>query len=160
MRKSVREEQLIMAINVKRRLPPKVNHYMFGVSVVVLLLAVIVGAQVLGWWSTSGRVDQKGAPVQLKGSDPAEIKGWMTLEQISTAYNIPVPEIIAAFQLPADTPGSTAIKDLEGVGVDFTTTNLRNWIGSELGIAVTTTGGTPKSGSGNKSESATPKAKP
>ena len=47
------------------------------------------------------------------GTNPDEIKGWMTLADVSKAYNVPVAEMLAAFELPADTPETTAIKDLE-----------------------------------------------
>ncbi len=54
------------------------------------------------------------------------IKGWMTLEQVSTTFNIPVADIMSAFDLPAETPASTALKDLESDTFDIPT--LRTWL--------------------------------
>lgn len=88
-------------------------------------MGIFLGAQLLGIWSTSGRVTPSGAPVEIKGSDPTEIKGWMKLEDISRAYKIPLSEILAAFKLPTDTLGSAAIKDIEGQGENFPATTLR-----------------------------------
>jgi hypothetical protein len=140
-----------METTSKRKLPLKVNHYAFGVIAVVLFMGIIIGAQVLGVWSTSGKVDGKGNPVQITGKDPAEIKGWMVLQDIATTYNIPVEEIYAAFKLPSDTPPTTAIKDLEGKGENFTTTTLKAWVAQRIGVApppISTT----KAGGGDKSK--------
>jgi hypothetical protein len=158
-----------METQLKRKLAPKVNSYLFGVGIVVIFMGIILGAQLLGLWSTTGRVTPSGAPVEIKGSDPAEIKGWMKLEDISTAYKIPLSEMLLAFKLPADTPGSAAIKDLEGQGENFSATSLRTWVAQRLGVTLIATtfaasSGTPKSGTGsgssNKAPGATPPAKP
>ena len=68
--------------------------------------------------------------MQPEASDVESIKGWMTLEQISTTYNVSVPEILEQFELPADTAPSTAIKDLETEV--FSVTNLRTWLVSRM----------------------------
>jgi hypothetical protein len=141
-----------METTSKRRLPAKVNHYVYGVMVLVIFMGVIIGAQLLGVWNTSGKVDSSGNPVTVTGKDPAEIKGWMVLQDIATAYNVPVEEIYAAFKLPADTPPNTAIKDLEGKGENFSTTNLKTWLAKRLGVNPPPVS-TPKSGgSGDKTK--------
>jgi hypothetical protein len=50
----------------------------------------------------------------------------MTLEQVSTTFEIPVPDILFAFDLPADTPASTPLKDMESDTFDMTL--LREWL--------------------------------
>lgn len=65
------------------------------------------------------------------GANPDEIKGWMTLDDVAKAYNVPVAEILAAFDLPADTPGTAQIKSLESE--TFSTANLRTWLKARLG---------------------------
>jgi hypothetical protein len=50
----------------------------------------------------------------------------MTLEQVSAAFGIPVSEILSAFDLPADTPASTPLKDMESDTFDMTL--LREWL--------------------------------
>ena len=85
----------------------KINPYVFGVLVLAVFMGVILGAQQLGWWSTSGKVDGAGQSVQPSAGDANSIKGWMTLEQVSTTFGVPVPEILSAFNLPDGTPAST-----------------------------------------------------
>ena len=44
-----------MQTSESRKLPFKVNHYAYGIGAVVIFMGIILGAQVLGVWSTSGR---------------------------------------------------------------------------------------------------------
>lgn len=104
----------------------KINPFVYGMIVLTVFLGIIFGAQGLGFWSTSGKVDSSGQTIQPSAADLNTIKGWMTLEQVSTAFNVPVPEILSAFDLPADTPASTALKDLESDTFDITA--LRTWL--------------------------------
>jgi hypothetical protein len=103
------------------RIPP----ILFGTLVIAVFLGTILGFQAVGIWSVSGKI-KDGQDVQPSADDVNTIKGWMTLEQISTIYNIPLAEILTQFDLPADTPASTAIKDLESE--EFSVTNLRTWL--------------------------------
>jgi hypothetical protein len=43
---------------------------------------------------------------------PADIKGRMTLRDVSEGTGIPLPTLLDAVGLPADTPGTTALRDL------------------------------------------------
>jgi len=104
----------------------RVNPFLYGVLVLGVFMGMIIGAQQLGIWSTSGKVDTSGQTIQPSSADVGTIKGWMTLEQVSTTFNIPVPEILSAFNLPADTPSSTALKDLESDQFDIAA--LRSWL--------------------------------
>ncbi|HEX2910793.1 MAG TPA: hypothetical protein VH186_08300 [Chloroflexia bacterium] len=130
----------------KRRLAPGLNIYAFGLVVVLLFMGVIWGAQALGMWSSSGRYSPSGTPVNITGKDPAEIKGWMKLEDVVTGYNVSLDELLAAFKLPPATPGSAAIKDLEGQSQNFSVTTLRNWLAQRTGATYTPQSATPKSG--------------
>ena len=149
-----------MEAQLGRKLSPKVNPYIFGVGIVVIFMGLILGAQLFGFWSASGRLTPSGAPVQLTGSDPADIKGWMKLEDISASYKIPLADILTAFKLPAETPGSMELKDLEGQGENFSVTTLRNWVAQKLGksLPVATPGSSPgdtvKSRNANKTPDA------
>jgi hypothetical protein len=57
--------------------------------------------------------------------DVNTIKGWMTLEQTTSVYDVPLVEILTQCDLPTDTPTQAALKDLES-GV-FSVTSLREW---------------------------------
>jgi len=104
----------------------KINPFVYGVIVLVVFLGVIFGFQAAGIWSTSGKVDVSGKTIQPSAADVNTIKGWMTLEQVSATFGVPVPEILTAFNLPADTPASTALKDLESD--TFEIPALRTWL--------------------------------
>jgi hypothetical protein len=104
----------------------KINPFVYGVLVLVIFLGTVFSFQAAGIWSTSGKVDTSGKAIQPSAADVNTIKGWMTLEQVSTTFGVPVPEILSAFNLPADTPAATALKDLESETFDITA--LRAWL--------------------------------
>lgn len=105
----------------------------YGLFSVTAMLSGLIFT-VVGWffwkqagvWSISGKVDTTGNAIQPSAADVNTIKGWMTLEQVSTTFNVPVADILSAFNLSADTPPSTAMKDLESETFDITL--LRAWL--------------------------------
>jgi hypothetical protein len=109
----------------------KVNPVIYGLLIVVLFFGVIGGAKAAGVWSVSGKLSASGEKVAPTGTNVDEIKGWMTLDAVSAAYNVPVAEILAAFNLPADTPGTAPINTLESD--TFSPVNLRAWLKARLG---------------------------
>jgi hypothetical protein len=109
----------------------KLNPYLFGVLVLAIFLGTIWSAQAGGFWSVSGKVDAQGQRVAPTGADPEEIKGWMTLQDVVTAYNVPLADIVAEFKLPADTPASTPVKELESE--EFSVSTLRAWLAGRSG---------------------------
>ena len=109
----------------------KVNPFIYGVVILVLFFGVIGGAKAAGMWSVSGKLTSSGEKALPTGTNVDEIKGWMTLDDVSAAYKVPVAEMLAAFELPADTPGATQIKSLESA--TFSTANLRTWLKARLG---------------------------
>jgi hypothetical protein len=106
----------------------RINPFIYGVVVLIVFFGIILGFQSAGIWSTSGKVNASGEAIAPSSSDVNTIKGWMTLEQISTTYNVSLTDILKQFNLPADTPATTAIKDLESD--TFDTTALRTWLES------------------------------
>jgi hypothetical protein len=72
-----------------------------------------------------------GETIQPSSLDVNSIKGWMTLEQVSTSFNVPVPEILSAFSIPTNPPNSTALKDLESD--QFEIPALRSWLEERAG---------------------------
>ena len=109
----------------------KINPFIYGLVVLVAFFGVIGVAKATGNWSVSGKISTTGEKVMPTGTNPDEIKGWMTLADVSKAYNIPVAEIVAQFQLPADTPETKQVKELESD--TFSVTGLRAWIKTRLG---------------------------
>ena len=87
------------------------NKYLLPAVAIAALLGTILTAQVMGYWQTSGR-EMIDPNAELTSSD---IKGWMDLEYISEGFDIPPDELRALLGLPPDTPGYTAMKDIEHV---------------------------------------------
>ena len=104
----------------------KINPVIYGIAILVIFFGTIGVAQATGNWSISGKVTTTGEKVQLTSNNPDDIKGWMTIGDVATNFDIPLPELLQAFELPADTPATTAIKDLESDL--FSTTSLRTWL--------------------------------
>jgi len=78
----------------------KINPFAYGIMVLTVFLGVILSAQQLGVWSTSGKVASSGEAVQPSAGDVSSVKGWMTLEQVSTTFNAPLPEVTRRFSSP------------------------------------------------------------
>lgn len=97
-----------------------VNRYLMPVIVIVALLGTVMIAQAVGVWSTSGRTT-----VDMNSLSAADIKGWMTLQQVADGLGIPLADVYAAGAIPADVAPETALKDLEGLVEGFETSLLR-----------------------------------
>ncbi len=106
----------------------RINPILYGVFVLTLFFGVIGGFQAAGVWSISGKVDASGAAIAPSADNIDTIKGWMTLEQVTAAFDLPLNELLAQFGLPADTPASMALKDLESDSFDITV--LKDWLQS------------------------------
>ncbi len=106
----------------------RIHPIFYGALVLTVFLGIVLGFQTAGVWSVSGKITTDGSQVQPSVADVSTIKGWMTLEQISTTYDVPLAELLSQFDLPADTAPSTALKDLESDL--FSVTNLRAWLQS------------------------------
>jgi hypothetical protein len=104
----------------------RINPWIYGVVVLAVFLGVIFGFQGAGVWSTSGKINASGEAIRPSAMDMNTIKGWMTLEQVSKTFNVPVAEILSNFDMPADTPAATPLKDLESETFDIT--SLRTWL--------------------------------
>lgn len=111
----------------------RVNPYLYGALAVILLVGVVSAAQSAGFWSTDNKYTRTGEKVQADPTNVDTIKGWMTLGDISRTYRVPVEEILAAFNLPPDTPSTATLKSLaESKDGDFEVSALRSWLGRRL----------------------------
>ncbi len=129
-----------------------VNRFFLPVLMLVALFGSYLVGKATGFWQVSGRqmLDTGG---MSSGSD---IRGWMTLEQISEGYGIPLQQLYALLELPASIPASTALKDLEqsleGFEVSVVRTAVDGYLagGAQLEapiIAPTPTSAAPEGGS-------------
>ena len=106
----------------RKRIPPVA----YGLIVIAVFAGVIGIGMASGTFQTSGKTTAGGERVAPQGETVAEIKGWMAVGDVATAWSVPLPELLAAFELPADTPPATALKDLESDL--FSVTALRDWL--------------------------------
>jgi hypothetical protein len=112
----------------------RIRNGIYGALVVGIFSGTIAIAAATGTWQTTGGGGGAGggegggasSGATLTGASTTEIKGWMTIGDVATTWNVPLAEILAAFDLPADTAPSTALKDLESEL--FSVTNLRDWL--------------------------------
>ncbi len=98
----------------------RVNPLLVPILFVIAFLGTVVAAQSAGLWSTSGR-----ASVNLNQLAPADVKGWMTLQQVADGFGLSQAELYALVNLPADVPASTALKDVEKLAPGFEVSALR-----------------------------------
>lgn len=87
---------------------------------VAALLGTVFTAQAAGVWSVSGR-----SAVALDSLTPADIKGWMTLQQVADGLGLDLAAVYAAGGLPAGIAPATALKELEALVPGFETSAFR-----------------------------------
>ena len=102
--------------------------YVYAALGLLLLFGTIQFSKAIGFWTTSGRVTGTGAAVVLTGNDPLEIKGWMTIEQVATAYQVTPAELKAGTGIPTDVPDSTALREVERLAPSFSAQRVRDWL--------------------------------
>jgi hypothetical protein len=112
----------------------RINPYVYATVMLVLFLGTIQATQALGVWTTSGKVTGGGERIVATGLDPAEIKGWMTVQDVCTAYGVSPDEFIARFALPPDTPLGTPLKDLENAASGFSMEDVRTWLRDQAAV--------------------------
>lgn len=98
-----------------------VNKYLLPIFGVVPMLALVAITLLTGNWSTSGRT-----AVDMTRFGPADIKGWMTWQDISDGLDMPLDELYTLFAVPADIPPTTALKDMEKLLAGFETSTVRD----------------------------------
>jgi hypothetical protein len=113
----------------RRRIPPLA----YGALVVGVFCGVIGLGMASGTFQTTGKTTASGERVAPQGETVTEIKGWMAVGDVATAWSVPLPELLAAFALPADTSPTTALKDLESDL--FSVTSLRDWLDARSAAA-------------------------
>ncbi len=98
----------------------RINPFFMPALTIALMFGTVFGAQTFGLWSTSGR-----DTTTLEALTPADVKGWMTLRQVSDGIPISPADLYRLMDIPADVPPDTALKDLEGILPDFEVSTLR-----------------------------------
>jgi len=108
----------------------RVHRYVLPAIVLVALLGSVLVGKLAGDWATTGKGD---VPVDASGApDPEGIKGWMTLQDVSDTYGVPLADLYTGLGVPADLPPTTAMKDLENIIPNFETETARLWVANYL----------------------------
>lgn len=118
----------------------RVNKWFVPVLAVALLLGTVGVAQATGWWIVSGK---SMVDVQNMTSS-ADIKGWMTFEQVAAGFGIETATLYARLGLPADLPPETALKEMEAIVPGFEVSTVREAIDAYLGDDGTTADATER----------------
>lgn len=113
----------------------RVNKYLMPAVALVVLLGTVAIAQATDNFVTSGK-----GMVDLANLAPEDIKGWMTWQDISEGFAIPLEDLYALLNVPADIPPSTAIKDMETLLEGFETSDVREALAAYLGVPSTAEG--------------------
>ncbi len=77
---------------------------------IMALLGSVAVAQIMGWWAPPITVEEMTSPEQ--------IRGWMTFQDVSTRFNIPLAELFQKLALPTDTPPTTPMREMESADFD------------------------------------------
>ncbi len=118
-------------------------YYLYPVLVLALFLGIIQASTLTPYWNTTTRSvgaapvgetapDGATAPTLV---DTADLKGMWTLADVEKTFQVPTAEIKAHFEIPADTPDSTAVKDLSKIKAGFETSLLRDWLKERSPVA-------------------------
>ena len=75
----------------------------YGLLVIAVFAGVIGIGMASGTLQTTGRTASGGGRVAPQGESVAEVKGWMFVGDVAAAWSVPLPELLAAFDLPVDT---------------------------------------------------------
>lgn len=84
-----------------------IHRHFIPVLVLVTLFSAYGIAELTGYWSVSGKTSETSL------TSAEDIKGWMTLQNVSDRLAIPPAELLSLLGLPPETPLTTAFKDLE-----------------------------------------------
>lgn len=107
----------------------KVNQYVLPGLVIVILLGTVGVAKATGQWIVSGK--QLIDVTHLTSG--ADIKGWMTLQQVADGFGIEQEAFYRMLGIPGEVPPETALKEMETILPDFETSRVRDLVGAYLG---------------------------
>jgi hypothetical protein len=110
----------------------KVNPFLVPLIVVVVFIGSVLTTQASGFWSTSGRTS-----VNVEKMVPADLKGWMTLQQVIDGTGVSKTDLYDLVKIPTDVPTSTALKDIEKLVPGFETSTLRDALTKKLAAPTT-----------------------
>ncbi len=106
----------------------RLSGLVFGLLGLTLILGTVQVSQVMGVWSTSGKSISSGQKIMPKGENTEELKGWMTIQDVLTAYGLTKEEMYARFSIPDTVPVTAQLKEIEAQAPTFSVGALRSWL--------------------------------
>ena len=119
------------AVLAMRGLRLRFSHPVFAATLVMGLLGLVYTSKAAGKWQT------RPAQASFTGVGGAlhagQIRGWMTLNDISAGYGIPLPELFAAGRLPARVSASTRLNRIRAEHkVEFEPEVIRDFVAAKV----------------------------
>ncbi len=111
----------------------RVNRFLMPFLALVGLFGTVLIAQATGNFATNGR-----AGTDLTRLTPADLKGWMTLQDVMNGLKISQNDLYAAGHIPSNIPTTTALNKLEAQVSGFSVTSLRDTLTAKLGASLST----------------------
>jgi polyferredoxin len=107
------------------------SHPVYAGLLVAGLFGLIGASKAMAVWRTKPAAisvtDAAGRP------DPEAIRGWMTLEDISREFGMPLEELYAGSRLPFSVAATTQIREIrQAYGIDFEPDSIRGVVGQWL----------------------------
>ncbi|MBP8292090.1 MAG: hypothetical protein KAX65_04915 [Caldilineaceae bacterium] len=109
----------------------RVNKWLVPTLALILMMGTVGVAQANGWWIVSGK-EMVNVEALTGGAD---VKGWMTLQQVADGVDIDTATLYAQLGLATDIPPETALKDLEKIVEGFEVSVVRDVVDGVLGKA-------------------------
>lgn len=108
----------------------RVNRFLIPILALIALFGTVLVAQATGNFATNGR-----AGTDLARLTPADLKGWMTLQDVMNGLGISQSDLYAAANLPSTIPPGTALNKLEAQVPGFSVISLRDKLTVKLGTS-------------------------
>lgn len=122
----------------------RVNRFLIPILALVALFGTVLVAQATGNFATNGR-----AGTDLARLTPADLKGWMTLQDVMKGLGISQKDLYAAGNIPSTIPVTSALNKLEAQVPGFSVTSLRDALKVKLNPSQpASTQPTPSAGAG------------
>lgn len=105
----------------------RLSHPGFAALLIVSLAVFVTTSKLSGKWRTKPEVISFTDPAGKL--DPENIRGWMTLQEVSDGYNVPLERLYEACGIPARVPASTPLNRVAGeYEVEFRPDSMREYV--------------------------------
>jgi polyferredoxin len=119
----------VLTVQVRKRF--SFSHAAYASVLVATLAGLVFTTKLMGTWQT--KPDKLVFTNRLGKLDPAAIRGWMTLEDISKGYSIPKEQLYASTGLPEKVTFNSRLNTIKNsYKLDFEPDRLRDLVGDYL----------------------------